>query len=69
MANRRAVRWRQREATRGVRAVQAAGLEVERVEMSPDGKITIYPARSPRSLVEEKPKAVAVVPGLREWNE
>ena len=46
MANRRAVRWRQREATRGVRAVQAAGLEVERVEMSPDGKITIYPARS-----------------------
>jgi hypothetical protein len=32
-----------------VKAAQAAGLEIERVEMSPDGKISIYPARgSPR---------------------
>lgn len=37
------LKFRQRELTRAVRAMQAAGLEVERVEIDRDGKIIIVP--------------------------
>ena len=36
-------KFRQRELTRAVRAMQAAGLEIERVEIGQDGKIIIVP--------------------------
>jgi hypothetical protein len=59
MANRRVVRWKQREATRGVKAVQAAGLEVDRVEMSPDGKITVYQAKNPQAKSSDADDIIA----------
>jgi hypothetical protein len=59
MANRRPVRWKQREATRGVKAVQAAGLEIDRVEMSPDGKITVYPAKNPQAKSSDADDIIA----------
>ena len=37
------LKFRQRELTRAVRAMQAAGLEIERVEIGQDGKIIIVP--------------------------
>jgi hypothetical protein len=42
------VRWRQREASRAVRAAEDAGLTVERIEVSTDGKISVYAARRPK---------------------
>jgi hypothetical protein len=41
MAYKRALIWKQKEASRGIRAVQATGLTVVRLEISPDGKISI----------------------------
>jgi hypothetical protein len=41
MAYKRALLWKQKEASRAVRAAQAAGLTVERLEISPDGKISV----------------------------
>jgi hypothetical protein len=40
--NRRAVRFRQVEASRAIRAVEAAGLQVGSVECCPDGKIIVH---------------------------
>lgn len=37
------LKFRQREITRGIKAMKAAGLEVERVEIDRDGKIIIVP--------------------------
>jgi hypothetical protein len=37
--------FRQQDATRAVRAVRAAGLEVQRVEIDKDGKITVVPGK------------------------
>ena len=45
MARRKSL-FRQQDATRAVRAVHAAGLEVQRVEIAPDGRITIIPGKS-----------------------
>ena len=39
---RRASRFRAREIARALRAVQAAGGAVDRVEIDPDGKIVVY---------------------------
>ena len=36
-------KFRQRELTRAVRAMQAAGLEIERVEIDRDGRIIVVP--------------------------
>jgi len=47
MTEKSVVRFRQREASRAVRAVEHAGLTVERLELSPDGKISIYPGKRP----------------------
>ena len=57
VGNRKPVRWRETEAKRAVRAMQAAGLEVGRLELSPDGKINVYPRGA-----NEAPEAVD--PGL-----
>ena len=39
------VRWRQREATRAIKALEAAGLEAERLEFQTDGKMVIVPRK------------------------
>jgi hypothetical protein len=38
--------FRQRDATRAVRAVRAAGLDIARVEIGVDGRITVIPGKS-----------------------
>jgi hypothetical protein len=45
MAQRGNVRWRQREATRVIKALAAAGQEVDRFEFGPDGKMAVFPRR------------------------
>jgi hypothetical protein len=45
MTEKSVVRFRQREASRTIRAVEQTGLTVERVELSPDGKISVYPGK------------------------
>jgi hypothetical protein len=45
--NKRAVRWKQSEATRAVKAAEAAGMRVERIECCPDGKIIVIAAKGP----------------------
>jgi hypothetical protein len=42
-------KFRQRDLTRAVRAVQAAGIEIGRVEIAPDGTITIRPGKPDES--------------------
>ena len=37
------LKFRQRELTRAIKAMQAAKVEVERIEIAPDGKIIIVP--------------------------
>ena len=37
------LKFRQRELTRAMKAMQAAGVEVERIEIGQDGKIIIVP--------------------------
>jgi hypothetical protein len=44
-------RWKQRDATRALRAARAAGIEA-RVDIAPDGKISIIPLIGP----QEPPK-------------
>lgn len=46
-ANRKPVRWREREATRAVRAAEAAGLNVAAIECCPDGKIIVHTSKNP----------------------
>jgi hypothetical protein len=43
---RKPVRWLESEAKRALRATRAAGLEVERLELSPDGEISVSPKAS-----------------------
>jgi hypothetical protein len=38
--------FKQGDVTRALRAVRAAGLDVERVETGKDGKITVFPGKS-----------------------
>jgi hypothetical protein len=45
MATKTAVRWRQREATRAVRAAEEAGLAVTGIECCPDGRIIVHTAK------------------------
>jgi hypothetical protein len=40
-------RWKQRYATRALRAAKAAGVEA-RVDIAPDGKISIIPMTGPQ---------------------
>lgn len=50
MTAKNTVRFRQREATRAVRAAEAAGLTVTGVECCPDGKIIVHTARQNRPI-------------------
>jgi hypothetical protein len=52
MTTKSIVRWRQREATRGVKAAEAAGLVVTGIECCPDGRIIIHTAKNPHRGVE-----------------
>ena len=57
------VRWREREAARALRAAKLAGVEVERIEMSADGKISIYPKGAKEEpQADEWDKAIAKKP-------
>ncbi len=42
------VRWKQSEAIRAVRAAEAAGQHVDRVECCPDGKIIVHTSKNPQ---------------------
>ena len=53
MPTRGPVRFRQREASRGARALEQAGLTVERLEISPDGEISIYASKRPAEQSQE----------------
>jgi hypothetical protein len=47
------LRFRQKDVVRAVKAVKAAGIEVGRIEISPDGTITIRPGK-PVSMTDTK---------------
>jgi hypothetical protein len=50
--------FRKRDLTRAIRAVEAAGLTVGRVEVSKDGKLTLIPAgqQGEANRASESPK-------------
>ncbi len=63
MMARRACKFRQREITRTIRAARAAGVNVDRIEIDPDGKIVAHigsggddPKRNTADAVLEKLK-------------
>jgi hypothetical protein len=47
-------KFKQRDVARAIRAVQAAGLEVGRVDIAPDGTITIRPGKPEPTETESK---------------
>jgi|GraSoiStandDraft_47_1057283.scaffolds.fasta_scaffold424421_2 hypothetical protein len=53
MAYKRTLIWKQKEASRGIRAVKAEGLTVVRLEISPDGKISIVTAEPEKKDADE----------------
>jgi hypothetical protein len=58
-----AAKFRQREVTRAVKALLAAGVEVARVEIGTDGRIVVI-AGSPQTQPAAEP-----APGKNEWDE
>lgn len=58
--------FKQSDAERLLRAHLALGVPVT-IEVGPDGSLRAIPLKP--MAAEERPKAVAVVPGLRDWNE
>ena len=52
------VRWRQTEAIRAMHCLEAIGLEIDRLEFEPSGKMVIVPRRR-----GEGPLAMALEPG------
>lgn len=40
------VRFRQDDLTKAIRALRVAGLELGRIEIDPDGLITVFPSQS-----------------------
>jgi hypothetical protein len=55
-------RWRQREASRAIRAVEQAGLKVRAVEVTPDGTIRVLPSHGSEP---EKNDADEIIARLR----
>jgi hypothetical protein len=53
--------FKQTDATRAARAVIAAGLEVQRVEIDRDGKIIVVTEKSETTAAE-------IVGGINEWD-
>ena len=53
MTTKSVVRWRQREATRAVRAAEEAGLVVTGIECCPDGRIIVH---TPKDRQDDKPE-------------
>jgi hypothetical protein len=60
--SRRPCTFKQRDVTRAVKAIVAAGVQIERVEVSKDGKIVIVTAKPSESIVEDCPDY------LNEWD-
>ena len=52
------VRFRQREVTRAVKALEAAGLKLGRVEMTRDGDVNLYP-KGPNEAPEASDSGIA----------
>ena len=51
---RRASKFKKCEITRAAKAVQAAGLEIARVEVSQDGSIIVVPSMPAETIQEEQ---------------
>jgi hypothetical protein len=60
--SRRPCTFKQRDVTKAVKAIVAAGVQIERVEVSKDGKIVIVTAKPRESIVEDGPDY------LNEWD-
>jgi hypothetical protein len=52
-------RWRQREASRAIRAVEQAGLKVSAVEVTLDGTIRVLPSHGGRNQEAEPEIGIA----------
>jgi hypothetical protein len=48
--------FRQADVTRALRAAEAAGIEVGRIEIAPDGRITLVPKGAHESSDDNEPK-------------
>jgi hypothetical protein len=58
MTTRGPVRFREREASRAVRAAEKAGLTVERIEVSADGRLSLVTSHGNQGAT----------PGINEWD-
>jgi hypothetical protein len=54
------VRFRQREATRAVRAAEDAGLQVHSIECCPDGRIIVHTAKTPATAAAANRNGMAI---------
>jgi hypothetical protein len=67
MSSRRGpVRFREREASRAIRAAEKAGLRVEKVEVSADGRLSLVTSRDNQGVAALK--SADSPPGLRSWD-
>ena len=57
--NRNPNRWKQSEATRAVKAMAAAGLKIERVEIATNGHISLFPANGQKAKTNEWDAGIA----------
>jgi hypothetical protein len=53
--SRRQCTFKQRDVTKAVKAIVAAGVQIERVEVGKDGKIVIVTAKPTESIVKDGP--------------
>jgi hypothetical protein len=61
------VRFREREASRAVRAAEKAGLTVERIEVSADGRFSLVTSHGKQAAAPPKDTQPAAA-GLRSWD-
>ncbi len=65
MTTRGPVRFREREASRAIRAAEKAGLTVEKVEVSADGRLSLVTSRGNQGAA---PAGTPAAAGLRSWD-
>jgi hypothetical protein len=59
------VRFREREASRVIRAAQKAGLRVEKIEVSADGRISFLTSRDNQEAAPPETDADEIIARLR----
>jgi hypothetical protein len=59
------VRFREREASRAIRAAEKAGLKVGRVEVSADGRFSLVISRDNQEAAPEKNDADEIIARLK----